>query len=128
MTMKEVQRQGSTHRIADQVGLLQAEIVKQLDLLVYPDVQPGRRPLRRVFGMRALAVADKVRRQAVEPLAESGQGELPVGPRGSARSGALQKEDGLAVSLPRPVEVSLVRTGTNPGVYGFGHASPFSLA
>src|SRR3712207_355737 len=103
MTVEQVQRQGSTHRVADQVGLLQAEVVQQLDLLVHPDVQPSRRPLRWVFWMRALAVADKVRCQTVEPLAESGQGELPVGPRGGARSGALQKEDGLVVSLPRPV-------------------------
>src|SRR5919112_6320989 len=128
MTVEQVQGQGPAHGVADQAGLLQTEAVQQIELLVYPDVQPGRRSLRWVVGMIALAVADEVWRQAIEPLAQSWQGELPVGPGGGTGPGALQKEDGLVVPLPRPVEVRLVRAGPDVGIHGFGHASPFSLA
>src|SRR5918911_303466 len=85
------------------------------------------RSLWRVIGMIAFAVTDKVRGQAVKPLAQSWQGELPVGPASGAGPGALQEKDGLVVTLPRTVEVGLVGPGLDVGFHGLSHVSLLEL-
>ena len=101
---EQVEGERAAERVADETRLLDPEGVEHSDHLADPHPPPVAHVRRRRIGVRAVAVADEVRREALEAVAQRRQRELPVRPSGRARPSAVEEHDARLVPLTGPVD------------------------
>ena len=107
MPVQQVQRNGAPHPVADDVRLLNLPRVQERHRLRNPRVHPRADSVAGGLRVMAFAETNQVGCEAIEPVAQRGQGMLPVGKGGRARAGAVP-EPNPPPSGPFPVSLSNV--------------------